>query len=135
MTHQPVITFHWADYVVFVICLVACAFAGVLISCCSKKKSAKEMMTGKQDINVIMVAMSVLASFMTAPFILGTTAEVYFYGAMFLIAWIGYFLGVPVVAHIFLRVFSRLNLPNPYKVRLRGEDSRGGGGLHWDEHT
>lgn len=110
-------TFHWADYLVFALCMAGSAGFAFVSCIMAGKKTAKEMLMGGQDVKFPAVAMSLVASFLTAPFILGTPAEIYFYGTMFYMCIIGYCLATPIVCHFFLVIFHRLKLVTAYMVR------------------
>ena len=64
--------------------------------------------------------MSILASFLSAPFLLGTPVEIYMYGTMYVAIMISYLLAAPVTAHLFVPVFHRQQLTSSYEVRIIG---------------
>ena len=68
--------------------------------------------------NIIPVALSLHASFMSAIFVLGTPAEIYLNGSMYAYVGLGYCIAAPVTAHVFLPVFYRLNVMSCYEVGI-----------------
>ena len=63
------------------------------------------------------VAMSLVASFISAITVLGTPAEVYIYGSMFWLFGVSYILTGIVVTRLFLPVFFRLEVTSANEVR------------------
>ncbi|XP_019638104.1 PREDICTED: sodium-coupled monocarboxylate transporter 1-like [Branchiostoma belcheri] len=108
------------DYVVFAIML--CISAGIGIFYAFKgggQKSTKEFLLADRSMSVPPVAMSLLASFMSAITVLGTPAEVYTYGTMFWMFWITYMIMVMVSAHFYLPVFFDLGVTSAYEYLER----------------
>ena len=62
------------------------------------------------------VAMSLLATFMSAITLLGTPTETYLYGTMYWWIWIGYLMMVPITAHLLMPTFYRLGITSVYEV-------------------
>ncbi|XP_066266083.1 sodium-coupled monocarboxylate transporter 1-like isoform X1 [Branchiostoma lanceolatum] len=108
------------DYVVFAIML--CISAGIGIFYAFKgggQKSTKEFLLAGRSMSIPPVAMSLLASFMSAITVLGTPAEVYTYGTMFWMFWITYMIMVMVSAHFYLPVFFDLGVTSAYEYLER----------------
>ena len=110
--------FHAADYCVFAASLAVSAGIGVYYGLCGDKK--KDEAADDKGMSPVPVSFSVLASFLAAPFVLGTPAEMYVYGTMYSLVVIGFGLAVPFVAHMIIPVFHKLNIMSCYQVR-RGE--------------
>ena len=65
---------------------------------------------------VLPVALSLLASFMSAITILGFPAEVYIYGTQFWMWTLSFCLMIPLAAYVFIPVFYRLKLTSSFEV-------------------
>lgn len=110
MTKIVINKFHVADYIVFAAVLVISAGIGLFYAFIGRRKkqtTAEYLMAGR-DMSVLPVALSLLASFMSAITLLGTPAEIYKFGTIYWWIWIGYLLLIPIAAHVFLPVFFRL---------------------------
>ncbi|GFY69766.1 sodium-coupled monocarboxylate transporter 2 [Trichonephila inaurata madagascariensis] len=81
-----------------------------------KKTDTQEFLMGGRSLSVFPVAMSVLASFMSAITLLGTPAEVYRFGTQYIIINIAFCLVVPVTAYLYLPVFYNLGVTSAYEV-------------------
>ncbi len=123
MSEDPVGKFGTVDYVVFS-CMLAIsvgigiyhAFAG------GKQKTTKEFLLADRNMSPIPVAMSLLASFISAITVLGTPAENYIYGSMFWIYIFAYVLAGLAVGRFFLPLFFRLNVTSANEVCSPGKD-------------
>lgn len=109
------------DYVVFVAMLAVSAAIGIYYACSgSKQRTTKEFLLGNRNMSVFPVAMSVLASFLSAVTLLGVPAEVYLNGTMFVMSCFGFLLMVPTTAYLYLPVFYHLGLTSAHQyLQLR----------------
>ena len=82
-----------------------------------KQKTTGEFLMADRQMSWFPVALSLLASFMSAITLLGTPAEVYVYGTQYCVLAISYMLVVPASAHLFVPIFYRLGLTSTYEVR------------------
>lgn len=62
------------------------------------------------------VAVSLMASFMSAITLLGTPAEIYLYGTQFVIINFSYYISLPPILFIFLPVFYELRVTSVFEV-------------------
>ena len=69
-----------------------------------------------RNMGVLPVALSMLASFMSAITVLGTPSEIYVFGTQYWMVWIGYVIMIPLAAHFFLPVFYNLKLTSVFEV-------------------
>ncbi|ESO11001.1 hypothetical protein HELRODRAFT_72335, partial [Helobdella robusta] len=60
-------------------------------------------------------SLSVMASILAAPLILGVPAEIYFYGAQFSYFVLGIMVAIPIFAHLFLSRFYKLEISSIYE--------------------
>ncbi|GFQ79989.1 sodium-coupled monocarboxylate transporter 2 [Trichonephila clavata] len=89
-----------------------------------KKTDTQEFLMGGRSLSVFPVAMSVLASFMSAITLLGTPAEVYRFGTQYIIINIAFCLVVPATAYLYLPVFYNLGVTSAYEyLELRFHSS------------
>ncbi|XP_033644557.1 sodium-coupled monocarboxylate transporter 1-like [Asterias rubens] len=99
------------DYVVFSCMLAISLFIGLYYGCTGgKQKTTAEFLMADRNMSPFPVAMSLVASFISAITVLGTPAEVYIYGSMFWLFGVSYILTGIVVTRLFLPVFFRLEV-------------------------
>ncbi|XP_041051594.1 sodium-coupled monocarboxylate transporter 1 [Carcharodon carcharias] len=112
----PVAQFTVWDYVVFIVMLLISASIGIYHAVKARgQQSNSQYLLGGRQLTAVPVAMSLTASFMSAVTVIGTPAEVYRYGAIFLIFCFNYVVVTIVSAEIFLPVFYRLNITSTYE--------------------
>ncbi|XP_054708332.1 sodium-coupled monocarboxylate transporter 1-like [Uloborus diversus] len=105
-----------ADYVIFIAMLCVSAAIGVYYACTGgKQKTTKDFFMGGQQMGVFPVAMSILASFMSAIPMLGIPAETYLTGTQFWMVVVAYCFMFPTVAYIFMPLFYNLGLSSIYE--------------------
>ncbi|XP_067673390.1 sodium-coupled monocarboxylate transporter 1-like [Haliotis asinina] len=109
-------TFGIIDYVLFGGLLLVSASIGLFYAIKDRKKhTTKDFLLAGGDMHVVPVALSLLASFMSAITILGTPSEMYKYGTMY--GWIGlsYLFAVFLSAHIYIPIFYRIGITSSYE--------------------
>lgn len=74
-------------------------------------------MLGNKNQSTILVAFSLMASFMSAITLFGVSAENYTRGTQFVVINLSYILGTPIIAYVFLPVFFKLGNLSVYEVR------------------
>lgn len=117
MDHTVKNIFGVADYMVFSVMLLISAGIGVWYAIVDRRKSnTQEFLMGGRSLSVFPVAMSVLASFMSAITLLGTPAEVYRYGTQYLMINFAFCLVVPATAYLYVPVFYNLGVTSAYEV-------------------
>lgn len=111
MTSSLVSRFTIWDYLVFCGMLVVstaigvyCAFVG------TKKVSTDEFLMGGRQLSAFPVALSILASFMSAITLLGTASEVYLAGTQYVVICVSYCFVIPATAYFYMPVFHHLQL-------------------------
>ncbi|XP_022090148.1 sodium-coupled monocarboxylate transporter 1-like [Acanthaster planci] len=99
------------DYVVFGCMLLISLGIGFFYGCTGgKQQTAAEFLLADRNMNPIPVAMSLVASFISAITVLGTPAEVYIFGSMFWLFCFSYPVVGLAVSRLFIPVFFRLNV-------------------------
>lgn len=105
------------DYVIFAIILAIASVIGLFHGCTgSKQSSTSEFLLAGRSMSVLPVALSLLASFMSAILLLGTPAEIVIYGTQYWMICISYCFVIPVAAYVFLPVFYRLQVTSVFEV-------------------
>ncbi|XP_077977806.1 sodium-coupled monocarboxylate transporter 1-like [Glandiceps talaboti] len=104
-------SFSIADYVVLALMLSVSSVIGMYHAYVSRKRrSSKEFLLANRQMSPVPVAMSLVASFISAITVIGTTAEVYLYGTMVSVYATNYIVSLVLTAHLFMPVFYRLKL-------------------------
>ncbi|XP_055876018.1 sodium-coupled monocarboxylate transporter 2-like [Biomphalaria glabrata] len=117
--------FSWLDYVIFAGILLVSAGIGLYHAIKDRKnKSLDNFLLAGRNMNPFPVALSLLASFMSAITLLGTPAEMYNYSTMYLWIGVGYFFVIAGAAHIYIPIFYNLGVTSAYEY-LEKRFSRG----------
>ncbi|XP_072419542.1 sodium-coupled monocarboxylate transporter 1-like [Chiloscyllium punctatum] len=104
------------DYVVFVLMLLVSALIGLYQAFKARhQQSNVQFLLGNRELRALPVALSLASSFMSAITVIGTPAEVYQFGAMFLIFCFTYAIVITITAELFLPIFYRLNITSAYE--------------------
>lgn len=112
------LTFHWADYLVLGVFLAFSTVLGLVIGFIDRKKAtSKAFLMGGGDMHWIPVALSMMASFISAIFLLSTPVEIYSFGTMYSYFGLSYFIALPISAHLYLPIYHKLGLTSAYEVR------------------
>lgn len=111
-------TFHIADYIIFILSLVISCGIGIFYAFKDKRKqNTNDFLLGGQDMPIFPVALSLLASFLSAVSVLGIPAEIYYNGTMYWLIIIGFVIAYAMAAHAFIPVFHRLQITSINEVR------------------
>ena len=104
------------DYFVFAVSLLLSAAIGVYYSLTGgRQKTNREYLLADGRMNVYVVSVSLMASFMSAITLLGVPAEIYSFGITFACINISYIIGTPICAFFFLPVFFNLKATSAYE--------------------
>ncbi|XP_037079494.1 sodium-coupled monocarboxylate transporter 1-like [Pollicipes pollicipes] len=114
-------TFGLVDYCVFGSVLMSSLLIGAYHAFRGKQTNA-EMLLGGRNMAILPVAISIMASFLSAILILGSPAEVYANGAEYWVVALAFVVVPPLVALLYLPIFYRCGLTsvNEY-LQLRFE--------------
>ncbi|XP_013138880.1 PREDICTED: putative sodium-dependent multivitamin transporter isoform X2 [Papilio polytes] len=80
-----------------------------------KQKTNEEYLLANRNMSILPIAVSLMASFMSAVTLLGVSAENYYYGMIFVIVNLGYGLGTPIACQFYLPVFFGLQKTSAYE--------------------
>ena len=118
-TSEDMLSF-W-DYFVFGLTLALSSAVGIYYYFSGgRQKTNREYLLGDSNMNVWVVSVSLMASFMSAITLLGVPAEVYSFGCIFFYINISYIIGTPICAFFFLPVFYNLRCTSAYEyLQLR----------------
>ena len=95
-------TFHWADYLVFVLALVISASTGIVYGWRDrKKKTAENYLLAGKNRSIFPVSISMFVSWLSAIAFLTDPVQVYIHGLVYWYIGIGYSLAIIPVAHYF----------------------------------
>uniref|UniRef100_A0A674HZ86 Solute carrier family 5 member 12 n=1 Tax=Terrapene triunguis TaxID=2587831 RepID=A0A674HZ86_9SAUR len=104
------------DYVVFAALFLISSGIGVFFAIKERKNAtSKQFLVGGKQMTCGPVALSLTASFMSAVTVLGTPAEVYRYGAPFIIFFISYTFVIIFTSELFLPIFYRSGITSTYE--------------------
>lgn len=109
--------FHWLDYAIFGFSLLVNAAVGVYFA--MKQRSSETILVGDRQLHPIPVALSLVATVLSAVFVLGMPAEVYVFGMSYGFIVIPEALSAALTAHVFLPFFRRQTyMMSAYEVTL-----------------
>ncbi|CAG5127309.1 unnamed protein product, partial [Candidula unifasciata] len=104
------------DYVMFASILVISAGIGFYHAWKDRKqKSSDDFLLAGRNMSPYPVALSLLASFMSAITLLGTPAEIYNYTTMYFWIGLGYLFVIAGASHIYIPVFYNLGVTSAYE--------------------
>ena len=113
--------FGTVDFVVFGVMLLLSAAIGIYHAFTGgKQRTTKEFLFANRGMMGIPVALSLLASFMSAITILGVPSEIYTYGTQYWLIIASYVILFPSVALIFVPVFRAVEISSSYEVSEQG---------------
>lgn len=108
--------FSIADYCVFAGVLVVSMSIGIYHGCTGgRQRTTNEFFMANRSMNWLPVALSLLASFMSAITLLGTPAEMYQYGTHYWMIAPSYIFTIFISTHCFLPVFYRFKITSAYE--------------------
>lgn len=114
------------DYIVFIFLLLVSVAIGLfhgvkgILKSKGTTETAGDFTHGGKSMSSVPVALSLLASFMSAITVLGTPSEMYVYGTQYWMVVVGYTMMIPFAAHLYLPLFYRLELTSIYEVVYGG---------------
>jgi Na+/proline symporter len=114
----PTNTFHWLDYLIFILMLVISASIGIFYAIRDKRNQTTTIfLLGGRRMSLLPVTLSLMASFLSAILVLGVPTEIFYNGTMYWLISFSNLITFPVAAHAFLPVFHNLELMSAYEVK------------------
>lgn len=111
-------TFHWADYLIFVLSLGIATGIGIFYTWRNKKnQTTSNLLLGDRKMGLVPVTMSLMATSVSGGMIMGVPSEVFFNGTMFLYIVSTNVLSLPFVIHFIIPVYHQLQITSAYEVR------------------
>ena len=108
---------HWADYVVFIVTILASIGIGIYHACSGdRQRTTGEYLSANRKLRLLPTALSMFMSYISAIFILGTTAEMYTYGSQMILQVVGIQLANCMSAIIFVPLLWPLKITTIYQV-------------------
>ncbi|XP_047525471.1 putative sodium-dependent multivitamin transporter isoform X2 [Pieris napi] len=104
------------DYIIMVATMVLSVLIGLYFRFSGgKQKTNEEYLLADRNMSIFPVAVSLVASFMSAITLMGVSAENYYYGMIFFIVNIAYGIATPIAAYLYLPVFFGLQKTSTYE--------------------
>lgn len=104
------------DYVIIAATLIISTAIGVYYRFSGgKQKTNEEFLLADRNMSIMPVAVSLMASFMSAISLLGGSSETYTYGMIFILINLPYGYGTPIVTKLYLPVFFGLQKTSTYE--------------------
>ncbi|GIY32022.1 sodium-coupled monocarboxylate transporter 2 [Caerostris darwini] len=113
--HPEKFSLSTADYVIFAAMLVLSSCFGVFFQLTEKKKTHEEYLLGGKDMSLLPVALSLMATFMSATTLMGIPAEMYLYGTNMTFMNLGFILGPIITSFVFLPIFFANGISTAYE--------------------
>ena len=111
------VRFGAVDFAVFAIMLLLSALIGIYHAFTGgRQRTTKEFLFANRGMMGIPVALSLLASFMSAITILGVPSEIYIFGTQYWLIIASYVILFPAVALVFVPVFRAVEISSSYEV-------------------
>ncbi|KAK8781852.1 hypothetical protein V5799_016807, partial [Amblyomma americanum] len=110
------------DYAVFVCALLGSGAIGLYQAFAGGSggsQSLQDMLTGGRQLPPWPVTTSLMASFISAAYLLGNATEIYSNGTMYFMVFLSYFLVIPVTAYLYMPVFYNLNVCTAYEGGIK----------------
>jgi len=113
-------TFEPLDYILFVAVLIISALVGVYYvlkeKLGEKETTSDDLLMGGREMSVFPVAMSLIASYMSAITVLGVPTEMYVFGSQYWLVALSGIMTYPVTCYVFLPFFHNMKLNSAYQV-------------------
>ncbi|XP_066991696.2 sodium-coupled monocarboxylate transporter 2 [Anabrus simplex] len=108
--------FQWLDYLMFALMLAVSALIGVYFGCFgSRQKTTSEYLMGGKKMKILPVAVSLVASHISAITLLGLPSEVYTYGTQYTAMAFCCVITGGLITWLYLPVFYTLQLTSVYE--------------------
>ena len=105
------------DYLVFGLMLVLSSAIGIYYGYKGRKQSTKEYLTASGNMHWLPISISLMASFLSAIALMGMPAEVYTYGAQYMVSFLSSVFIVLSSALIYAPIFYKTQVTSANEVR------------------
>lgn len=107
------------DYIIFAFMLLISAGIGVYFRFSGgKQKTTEEYLLAGQDMSILPVAFSLMASFLSAITVIGVPSEMYKFGIHLAYLNLGFAIGTVLSAYLSLPVFFEMQASTAYEVKF-----------------
>ncbi|XP_068631140.1 putative sodium-dependent multivitamin transporter [Battus philenor] len=104
------------DYIIMMATMIASVAIGLYFRFSGgKQRTNEEYLLADRNMSILPVAVSLMASFMSAITLLGVSAENYYYGMQFVVINISYGIATPIASRLYLPVFFGLQKTSTYE--------------------
>ncbi|CAH0605762.1 unnamed protein product [Chrysodeixis includens] len=104
------------DYAIMAATMIASVVIGLYFRFSGgKQKTNEEYLLADRNMSIFPVAVSLMASFMSAITLLGVSAENYYYGMQFVVINLSYGIATPIASRLYLPVFFGLQKTSTYE--------------------
>ncbi|XP_045765977.1 putative sodium-dependent multivitamin transporter [Maniola jurtina] len=104
------------DYIIMIATMIASIFIGLYFRFSGgKQKTNDEYLLADRNMSIFPVAVSLMASFMSAITLLGLSAENYYFGMQFAVINFAYGIATPIASSLYLPVFFGLQKTSTYE--------------------
>lgn len=110
-------SFTTLDFSILILMLSISTAIGIYFGCFSQNaKSTEEYLLGGRKMKVIPIAISLVASQLSAITIMAVPAEIYAFGSQYFVIVLSMFLSVITITYVFVPVFYNNHIANCYEV-------------------
>ncbi len=103
----------WVDYAIFAVYILLSVGVGIFLS--GKQTNLRTFLLAGNQMNPVMIAISIIASLFSGISFLGAPAETYNHNLIYLWTLVAFFVATPITNVIFLPFFYRLNFYTAYE--------------------
>ena len=105
------------DYLVFGVVLGVSLIIGCYYACKGRNNaSVDDFLLASRNMSILPVSMSLLVSFISAVFILGSSSEIYRFGGQYLAMFAGFLFMTPIATHLYHPVYFQMKLSSMFEV-------------------
>uniref|UniRef100_T1IR61 Sodium-dependent multivitamin transporter n=1 Tax=Strigamia maritima TaxID=126957 RepID=T1IR61_STRMM len=109
--------FTWIDFVILAVMLLISGAIGLYYAVGgNRQKTAKDILVANRSMGILPVTLSLLASVISAPAVLGVPVEIYSYGTSFALIVLSLAIAIPISAHVYLPIFYDLGVTSSYEA-------------------
>ena len=111
--------FGWIDYTIFGVMLLVASIVGIYLSYRSRAKTVTDFALGGRQMHAFPASLSMMSTSISAVTVLGTPAEFYSYGAMYIWVAVVNSIALVISAEVFMPLLYRLDVKTTYEYLER----------------